>query len=81
MTEERTTEPKSGVEVLTEHLVECVKPGAAIVVDGNGDDVIAALLAEGWTWDGNVEVVAGKRIRNLVPPAGTDAQADVEGDA
>jgi hypothetical protein len=61
-------QPTSGAEILAAHLKDCVKADAAIVVDGNGDDVIATLLAAGWTWDGNAEVIAGKRIRNLVPP-------------
>lgn len=61
------TEPE-GVDVLVEHIAQCVKPQAVIVADGNADELVATLLAAGWTWDGNVEHVAGKRIRNLVPP-------------
>lgn len=69
------TDQPSGVDVLVEHLTECGKPDAVIVVDGNGDDVIATLLGAGWTYDGNVEYVAGKRIRNLVPPPDVAAAA------
>lgn len=57
-----------GARMLAEHLRDCVKASAAIVVDGSGDDTVATLVAAGWTWDGNVEYVAGKRIRNLIPP-------------
>ncbi len=63
------TNENSGAVVHAGHLKNCVKADAAIVVDGNGDDVVTTLLREGWTWDGNTETVAGKRIRNLVPPA------------
>lgn len=74
------TEP-SGVDVLVEHMTQCVKPDAALVVDGSADTLIANLLTAGWTWDGNVEVVAGKRIRNLVPPPEVaDRLARMKGD-
>ncbi len=65
----------SDPQVLADHLKNCSRVDAAIVVDGNGDDVVSTLLAAGWTWDGNTEVVAGKRIRNLVPPSDAAAEA------
>lgn len=57
----------SAADEFVEHLAECRQADAAIVVDGNGDDVVATLLAAGWTYSG-VEHVAGKRVRHLVPP-------------
>jgi hypothetical protein len=43
---------------------------AAIVVDGNGEAVIAGLLASGWTWDEQPSVhCSGQRIRYLRAPA------------
>jgi hypothetical protein len=61
----------SDADALVEHLTDCRNASAAIVVDGNGDDVVAGLLAAGWTYTG-VEQVAGKRVRYLTPPAGLD---------
>lgn len=63
-----TDEPKSGADIVAAYLKDCVKADAAIVVDGSANETIARMLAEGWTWDGTAEVVAGKRIRVLVPP-------------
>jgi hypothetical protein len=58
----------SAPDAMVAHLTECRKVDAAIVIDGNGDDVVATLLAAGWTYSGE-EHVAGKRVRYLVPPA------------
>lgn len=58
-----------GPEALVEHLKECRQVDAAIVADGNADELLARLIGEGWTYDG-VEYVAGKRVRYLVPPPG-----------
>lgn len=58
-----------GPEALVEHLKECRQVDAAIVQDGNADELVARLIGEGWTYEG-VEYVAGKRVRYLVPPAG-----------
>lgn len=42
---------------------------AAIVVDGSADELIARLLAEGWTWDERPSVTcAGKRVHYLRAP-------------
>jgi hypothetical protein len=56
-------------EELVEHLKECRKVDVAVVKDGNADDLVARMIAEGWTYDG-VEYVAGKRVRYLTPPPG-----------
>jgi hypothetical protein len=55
---------------LVDHLAECRKADALIVVDGNGDQVIADMIAAGWTRDDGAEVVGGKRIRVMHPPRG-----------
>jgi hypothetical protein len=55
---------------LVDHLAECRKADALIVVDGSADQEIAAMLAAGWTLDDGAEVVAGKRIRMMHPPPG-----------
>lgn len=60
---------KTGAEALAEHLVECREVDAAVVVDGNADELVAKMLAEGWTY-GGVEYVQGKRVRYLAPPPG-----------
>jgi hypothetical protein len=62
-------ERKTGAEALVEHLVECRDVTAAVVVDGNADELVAKMLAEGWTFEGT-EHVEGKRVRYLVPPPG-----------
>lgn len=54
---------------LVKHLIECRKVDAAIVQDGDADDLVARLIADGWTYEG-VEYVAGKRVRYLIPPPG-----------
>lgn len=77
----RTPEQPNDLDVLVAHLTECVKPDAVIVADGNADELVATLLAAGWTWDGNVEHVAGKRIRNLVPPPEVAARLAGGGEA
>lgn len=42
---------------------------AAIVVDGSADELIAQLLAAGWTWADRPSVhCAGKRVRYLHLP-------------
>jgi hypothetical protein len=43
----------------------------AVLVAQDGPLDITALLAAGWTWDGTVDYVAGKRIRHLIAPKGT----------
>jgi hypothetical protein len=42
---------------------------AAIVVDGNADDVIVKLQAEGWTLEPGEEDIGGKRLRIMRTPA------------
>jgi hypothetical protein len=56
------------VNELVEHLRDCLKADAAIVKDGSADDVVAELLAAGWTLDSEVTYMAGKRIRMMHPP-------------
>ncbi len=60
----------SPADIVAEHLAECTDAKAAIVVDGNADEVIAGLLAAGWTLSDRAELIAGKRIRYLRTPAG-----------
>ena len=60
------TEP-DGAEILADHLANCTKPDAVVVVDGSGDSLVDSLLADGWTL-GDTEYVAGKRIRSMRPP-------------
>jgi hypothetical protein len=64
-----------GPEALVEHLTRCRKVDAAIVQDGNADDLVARLIEQGWTYEG-VEYVAGKRVRYLVPPPGVIPAAE-----
>jgi hypothetical protein len=54
---------------LADHLAECRSARAAIVVDGSADEIIARLVAEGWTLDEGAELTHGKRIRTIHPPA------------
>ena len=42
---------------------------AAIVIDGTGDDAVAALVAAGWRLRDGEQVFAGKRVRILEAPA------------
>jgi hypothetical protein len=58
-----------GPEDLVAHLKDCRQVDAVIAQDGNADDLVASLMAAGWTYDG-VEYVAGKRVRYLTPPPG-----------
>lgn len=60
---------RDGAEALVEHLKECRQVDAAIVADGNADELVTRLISEGWTYEG-VEYVEGKRVRYLVPPPG-----------
>jgi hypothetical protein len=63
--------PDDGLTDLVEHLRDCRKADAALVVDGNADDVIANLLAAGWTWSTRqTDYIGTKRIRYLTPPGG-----------
>lgn len=61
---------QDGARVLLEHLTTCHPVGAVIAIDGNGDDMVARMLAAGWTWTPGTqtELVAGKRVRYLTPP-------------
>jgi hypothetical protein len=61
---------ESGADILAEHMAECTDAKAAIVVDGSADEIVARLLAAGWTMDERVDHVAGKRIRFLRTPEG-----------
>lgn len=58
-----------GAQAVLDHLTECTDADAAIVVDGNADFEVAGLLAAGWTIEHRVDLVAGKRVRYLHPPA------------
>lgn len=60
----------TGADVIVEHMAECTDAKAAIVMDGSADEVIARMVAAGWTLGERVDRVAGKRIRFLsAPPA------------
>jgi hypothetical protein len=60
----------SPAAALVDHLAECRQADALIVVDGNGDDVIARMIAAGWTLREGTEYAYGKRIRMMTPPPG-----------
>lgn len=62
-------EGPTGADALVEHLTECTDASAAIVVDGNADDIVARMIAAGWSLRERVDLVAGKRVRFLEPPA------------
>lgn len=63
------TEPARPVGVLVDHLVDCTKPDAFLIANHRAADAIVdLLLVDGWTLV-NTEIVAGKRIRSLKPPA------------
>ena len=53
---------------------------AAIVVDGSADDVVAELVAAGWTLEERVDLVAGKRIRFMRMPDGTGLSVEPSGE-
>jgi hypothetical protein len=60
---------------LADHLAECRKADALVVVDGNADQIIADMIAAGWTLAEGAEVVGGKRIRMMTPPPGVTIRA------
>ena len=66
-----------GPEALVDHLKRCREVDAAIVTDGNGDELVARLIEEGWTYEG-VEYLEGKRVRYLVPPPGVLFESEPE---
>lgn len=43
--------------------------GVIVAHQGSADDVVATMVAAGWTLSDRVEYVAGKRIRTLIPPS------------
>jgi hypothetical protein len=45
-----------------------------LVVDGSADEMIAQLIGAGWVLEEGVEVVHGKRIRMMRPPAGKEGE-------
>lgn len=54
---------------LVEHIAECVKPAATLVMQsGSADGMIAELVEQGWTLNEGEEYVGGKRIRYMTPP-------------
>ena len=61
--------PDGSPQRLADHLVNCRKVDAAVVVNGSADDLVAQMIAAGWTYEG-AEYVEGKRVRYLVPPGG-----------
>jgi hypothetical protein len=63
-----TTHQDGPAQALADHLAECTGADAAVVADGNADDIVASLIAAGWTLDDGAEFIAGKRIRMMHPP-------------
>ncbi len=63
-------EKENPAEVVAEHLSNCTPAQAAIVVDGNADNIIASLTAAGWKLSDRVEYIGGKRIRYVTVPSG-----------
>jgi hypothetical protein len=49
------------------HLIES-DASAVIVADGPADDIIARMVAVGWTLKDETTIIAGKRVRYIVPP-------------
>ena len=58
----------SQADAIVEHLTECTEADAVLVVDGNADDIVTRMVAEGWTLRERIDLVVGKRIRFLEPP-------------
>lgn len=55
--------------MLADHLAACHEADALLVVDGSADEIIARLVAAGWTLsDEPPEITGGKRIRMMTPP-------------
>jgi hypothetical protein len=69
-----------GAAELVEHLKECRKVDSVVAGDGDLTEVVASMLAAGWTYDG-VEYVEGKRVRYLVAPPGYKIENDTEENA
>lgn len=59
---------QSPADVITDHLTQCTDAQAALVVEGNADQIVADLIAAGWTLEERVDEVAGKRIRFMKIP-------------
>lgn len=59
---------RTGADVVVDHMVQCTDAKAAIVVDGNADDIVARLVAAGCVLRERTDYVAGKRIRFLEVP-------------
>jgi hypothetical protein len=59
------------VDVLAEHVKNCMDVDAVAVVDGSADALIAGLVEAGWTLHDRVDHIAGKRIRVVSPPQET----------
>ena len=50
------------------HLRDCTDAQAALVCDGNADEVVARMVAAGWKLRERVDFIGGKRIRFLEIP-------------
>jgi hypothetical protein len=50
----------------------------ALVVDGNADDMIAGLVAAGWTLQEGAAMVGGKRVRFICPPPAQITRTEFE---
>lgn len=53
---------------LVDHLQAKGDP-CIVAHEGSADEVVATMLAAGWTLSDEVEYVSGKRIRTLVAPS------------
>lgn len=58
----------SPAEILLDHIMKCTDAKAAVVVDGNADEVISRMMDAGWILDERVDIIEGKRIRFLTVP-------------
>jgi len=57
-------------DLFAEHVRDRTPADAAIVFDGNADQIVADLTEAGWTLSDRTDLVGGKRIRFLSPPPG-----------
>ena len=55
------------LDLLVDHLAAKGDP-CLVTHEGPADEVVASLLAAGWTLSPEVDYVSGKRIRTLVAP-------------
>lgn len=69
MTVPTPEEKDAALDAMVTHMRDCRKADAATVVDGSADTLVEQMLAEGWTMQPQVDLIGGKRLRVMVPPA------------